>query len=87
MITIWKYRLDVIDEQTIEVPFEAKALSVQMQNAELCIWCLVKTDNKLVPMHIRIFGTGHPVVDVPDKSYVGTFQEGWFVGHVFAFRI
>jgi len=45
MKTIWKYELENISEQTIEIPHDSTLLDVQVQNGMPCIWALVDPDN------------------------------------------
>ena len=40
---IWKYPLEVTDEQTLMLPRSARALSVAAQNDTLTLWALVRT--------------------------------------------
>jgi hypothetical protein len=87
MLTIWKFELDVTDEQYIEMPNYSKVLSVQVQYDKPCIWVLVNTSEPKTFKLIRLFGTGQPINEtlIKDMSFVGTFQldGGEFVGHVF----
>lgn len=87
MKTIYKYPLEAIDYQEIEMPASAEILTVQTQRGTPCIWALVDTDNDPEERHIRILGTGHPVRSTKDKfrRYIGTFQlmAGNLVYHVF----
>lgn len=85
MRTIWKYPLEITDEQFIDVPLGSEPLSVQVQNDQLCIWVLVTNHNRPTKEQpIRIYGTGHPVESL-HRDYVGTVQTmgGALVWHVF----
>ena len=83
MRTIYKYQLDGI-RTTIDVPFGAKALTVQVLHNGPTLWMLVDTSNTLVSRTFVMCGTGY---DVPENigEYIGTFQEkgGLCVAHVF----
>lgn len=86
MKTIYKYPLEIKDEQIIDLPPNHTILSVQMQNDVLCLWALVEPSNYMTTeVKIRIYGTGHPVDE--EGEFLGTFQDermnGYFVGHVF----
>lgn len=74
MKTIWKYELQITDEQGVEMPFGAEILTVQEQFDKPCIWCLVDCDAKKALRKIRIVGTGHPIEPEFEGKYVGTFQ-------------
>ena len=87
MKTIWKYELDTVDNQLIEMPLSARILTVQTQNEKPCLWCLTYPN---IPKEvwkkreIIIHGTGHDVEAVPGE-YIGTYQllNGALVYHVF----
>lgn len=84
MQTIYKYPLEITDEQIIEMPAMSQILTVQMQNGVPCIWVMVEPieglpDRKAV---IEIFGTGHPI-SKGNREYIGTFQTEVLVFHVF----
>jgi len=78
MKQIWKFRLN----NTIQMPMDAKILTVQMQDGEPNIWAMVDTQNELESRTFTIVGTGNPFDDT-DTKYIGTFQEPPFVWHLF----
>lgn len=73
MKTIYKFTLDLVDSQTIQMPEGASVLSLQLQYGQPCLWALVDTDKPLTPRRFITRGTGHPV---PSEwvSYAGTYQ-------------
>lgn len=75
---IWKYKLT----SPIEMPLDAKILTIQMQGNEPHIWALVNPKNETETRKFVIIGTGHNFDDNTFK-YVNTYQEGPFVWHVF----
>jgi hypothetical protein len=86
MQTIYKYPLEMEDEQTLSLPMGAKILSVQTQRETPCIWALVDIGSNL-PFQDRVFilrGTGHPINE-SSLLYIGTFQleNGEFIFHLF----
>lgn len=83
MMTVYKYPIEIVDEQMIEMPENAHALSVQMQRDKLCIWALVNPERKNKKRRVRIVGTGNDASDV--FQYLGTVQmfNGNLVWHVF----
>jgi hypothetical protein len=85
MKTIYKYPLSVSDKQTIKMPVGAQILTVQVQESAPCIWALVESEKEDEDRYIEIFGTGRQIhVDMGiDRYYIGTFQQGPFVWHVF----
>lgn len=87
MKKIYKYTLEVEDEQQIEMPEDAEMLSVQIQNGSICVWAIVDTASH-VPVHLQKFyvrGTGHETKGVEDKIFLGTIQMqgGALIFHVF----
>lgn len=81
---IWKYPLELGDDQIIAMPDGAQILTVQMQGSKLCLWALVDPEPEL-PQRMRsieIIGTGNPFVEAP-RVYIATVQVPPFVWHVF----
>jgi hypothetical protein len=81
---IFKYPLQITDEQHIEIPGQPIFLSAQFQGDQLCLWALVFPDNPKVLHTFRIVGTGHPLPD--DMGFhIGTVQQPGMplVWHVF----
>ena len=71
--TIYKYPLVIDDEQTIDLPFEAKVIHVGYDPAgTLCVWAEVNPNNPPQPHVFYVRGTGHPF----------TGQEGQHIGSV-----
>jgi hypothetical protein len=80
---IWKYQVPQNRLFEIEMPAAAHILSVQMQQDKTCIWALV---NPLLTKEMRKFqmvGTGHEFDLFPTHRFIGTFQDGPFVFHLF----
>lgn len=84
MKTIYKFPFEVEDVIRIDMPEDAKILSLQMQNGVPCLWAEVQTANPFVTRTFQLFGTGHRV---PEKlgPFVGTFQThgGSLVFHLY----
>lgn len=86
MRKIYKYHLAIETYQEIEIPIDAKLLSVQMQHGNPMLWALV-WDFKDKPKEMRsiwIYGTGHEISENPGE-YISTFQMagGNLVFHAF----
>ena len=80
---IWKFPLEVTDDECLEMPFGARVLTIQTQNGKPCLWALVEPGSSPILRKFRIVGTGH---EFDGKGeYVGTFQlmGGALVFHVF----
>lgn len=84
---IYKYQLEVADEQTIKIPMNAELLSVQTQNEVPCLWALIDPNEVTENRWIEIFGTGNPVnCDFgKERRFLGTFQlmNGALIFHAF----
>ncbi len=86
MTKIFKYKLEITDIQTVEMPEGSVILCIQTQNEEPHIWALVNPNNMFKKDRtFLIYGTGHTVSTEPNVKYIGTFQLqiGSFVGHCF----
>lgn len=82
MKTIYKYPFDVVDSFNINVSKDAEVLTVQIQNGKPCIWVLTDPGSEPVPKSFQIYGAGLPT-NCENMKYIGTFQLGMFVGHLF----
>jgi hypothetical protein len=80
--TIWKFPLAVTQTQGISMPRHAEILCVQAQGVGACIWARVDPTFDKEQRQIVIHGTGHEFEEYPNR-YIGTFQSGAFVWHVF----
>lgn len=82
MPTIYKYRIQLIEQQFISIPKDAKILTFQYQDGEPTIWAEVDTAN--IPDRVRLFiiGTGHTMPHL-DLSYIGTAQNNGLVWHLY----
>jgi len=85
METIYKYNLEVIDRQIIQMPEQSEILTVQSQFNEPKLWVKVESDNKKIDYEIAMFGTGYPILDDYNGVYIGTIQldYGNYVYHCF----
>lgn len=82
MKTIHKYRLKIVDYQSIETHIGAEIISVGEQDGNLCVWAMVDTKKPSVEKKIWVIGTGNycaPSVE----GFVGTVAIGPHVWHVF----
>jgi len=86
MSTIFKYHLDIRDEQILYLPAGHKILSVHEQAGSLMLWAIVDPSiEETVPRVIHIRGTGHPMPKGEDVRFINTvlLLEGSLVFHVF----
>lgn len=86
MKTIWKFPIEMVDEQIISMPDGTQILCVQVQKQRICLWGLIENHNtKDEKRTIRVIGTGHPIPTSEELSYIGTIQHlsGDLIFHVF----
>ena len=86
MTAIWKYPLTNDSLQNVAMPRGAKIVACMMQGKTLALWAMVDPSAVLETHIISICGTGHEFEVDDIGEYVGTFQDGWYVGHVFDWR-
>ena len=84
MKTIYKYEIELVDNQSIEMPKGAEVLSVQVQNNKPCLWAIVETERPTERKLFKIAGTGNPFdTNLHRYKCIGTFQLNLFVWHLF----
>lgn len=82
-MVIYKYPINYKVVQTIELPIHSQILCLQLQLRKPFIW--VRIPNPEAPTIERTFellGTGEEI-DNTIRQYIGTWQEGSFVWHLF----
>ena len=85
MTKVYKFPLEISDEQKVSMPEDAKVLTVQVQKGKPCLCAECNPDKEPVLRTFLIRGTGHPIDDEIEKEYIGTIQmcEDSIVFHVF----
>lgn len=85
MNIIYKYPLEIIDRQQIELPAGSSILTVQVQNNKLWLWALVDPSAPPATRHIHLFGTGQPMSNAEHDHclYINTVQHSYAVWHFF----
>ena len=86
MDSIYKYELEVDDEQLLTLPANAAILTVQVVGNVPYLYAVVDLDTEETEeRHILTFGTGHQIEDDLKAHYVGSYQllDGKLVYHVF----
>lgn len=90
MARIFKYQLDSDKAEQqgdaaliVEMPKEAKILSVGVQHGTVCIWAEVDNTAKTEMREFTVIGTGYVVPE--DVKFLGTVQlhDGHIVLHVY----
>ena len=77
--TIWKFPL----QTTTPMPKGARLLAVQVQGGCPCVWAEVDPNAPLVGRRLANIGTGWDGALDEGLSYVGTYQIGPLVFHLY----
>jgi hypothetical protein len=84
---IWKFTLELIDDQEIEMPLGSIILSTALQHGRIQLWVMVDTQIRdKEKRQIAIVGTGHEMSSfTASGKFIGTAitETGHFVWHVF----
>lgn len=82
---IFKYKLDITDMQSLDLPIGSDILSVVNQDNTLVLYAFVNTDQPKEKRHIEIIGTGNPIDKdmVIYREFIGTVVMSGPVWHVF----
>jgi len=82
---VYKYPVEQNNEIVIEIPQYAEILTIQTQYGKPYIWALIDTRMPRVARRFILAGTGHPIQNKDELTYIGTFQleEGSLVFHLF----
>lgn len=85
MQTICKFPVKLKGIQEIEMPKDAKILTVQKQSNEPFIWAIVNSENEQEKRVFQIVGTGNPFEYDESKKHIGTFLTDFdsYVFHLF----
>lgn len=85
MKTIYKYPISIADEQESTLPFGAEVIRVGLDPQDVpCVWAIVDTEQLAAQLKtIFVIGTGQEVRD-DFFNYLGSFNQGPFVWHVFS---
>lgn len=82
MTRIYKYPLQISDEQMISMPRRSIIRFVGPQDGVLCLWAEVPADeDRFVGRTFYIHGTGHTIPQ--GRRYVGSAVMPPFVWHVY----
>lgn len=82
---IYKYILEVSEQQTLTIPRNSKLLLIAVQDGRICAWLEVQEEESLNPdfaWTVYIVGTGR---QVPHEAtqHIGTVQMGPYVWHLY----
>ena len=86
MRCVYKYPLELTDEQVVRLPEGARPLHVAPQGLTIMLWAMVVPEAEAKPRKVFIRGTGHELPrGAPLAPYVGTVHDAprQLVWHVF----
>lgn len=91
MNTVWKYKLENVDQQTIEIPLPARLLSVMEQDDDIVLYSVVDNDKDIptIRVDILIKGTGDFIENnIGLYTFLGTVKlygkEIWQVFYIYS---
>jgi hypothetical protein len=75
-LLIWKFKLDAIDQQEVEMPEGAEILTAQVMDGWICLWAKVDPDKEMVYRQIELIETGERVSRNcnDERKYIATVQ-------------
>lgn len=81
---VFKYELQVIDQQDIDLPVDAQILSVEEQHGLVMLWAVVKPSARMQRRTVYCIGTGR-MFHGEEVDHIGTVQiyNGQLVFHFF----
>ncbi len=83
MKTIYKYVIEVEDEQEVNLPLGAMVLSAAFQGKNLCMWVLADKDQDFsTNQTVYVHGTGHNIIE-ENSRFINTVFIDSLVFHVF----
>lgn len=82
---IYKYDIEIKDEQFISLPKFAEILTAQVQGSSIVLWAIVYPNNTVEKRVIEIYGTGHPFpsAGMGERKYISTVKKDELVWHIF----
>ena len=85
MKVIYKYRVQIEDTFTLELPRGSQILDVQTQDGHPCVWVLHDPTAPTCTVAFRLYGTGQLIDNLDGYRHVGSFQlkDGLLVFHLF----
>ena len=85
---IWKFPLEIVDEQFVDVPGDWIPQYAEKQGVAVCLWAVVEPEKPKSTKSVVIVGTGQPFDSslLETHQYVGSVQQmgGALVWHIYA---
>ena len=85
MRAIYKFELQTVGRQEINLPMGAVIISAQAQSGNICLWVELDTKAQTYKKAIHIYGTGHEIDDDLHLRFIDTVQlaNGALVFHIY----
>lgn len=82
---VWKFHVQVSDTAYVEMPEGGKIISARSTSnpSIIAVWAIVDPTAPVVPQPIYIRGTGHPLREAADATFIDTVVTKPLVWHVF----
>lgn len=81
---IFKYQLQIIQEQEIEMPAGAEILDIQLQNGKICLWAKIFDGSSKVNRVFEMILTGASIPIISQRRiHLKTIQLDGYVLHFF----
>lgn len=82
MRTVWKFPIQIVNEQRIKVPPVWNPVLVGVDpHGDLCIWAEVQAGEATKERIVNVHGTGHAIGD--NEVHLGSAVVGQYVWHVY----
>lgn len=87
-MTVYKYPLELKDEQTLTLPRGAKILCTKCVRGQLCLYALVDPAVEAEARKFAIVGTGYSLPDSDSAEYIDTvfYRTEQLVFHIFELK-
>lgn len=83
MQAVWKYPLEIEDQQIVAMPRGTEAHTVQALKCGLVLYAIGDTQAAMVDRRVFLRATGQPINFEAQVRYVGTAKTETTVWHVF----
>ena len=85
MKKIYKYKIELLDEQEILIPCYHRILCIKLRSGTPYIWVEVDDESPLQKVKFSLYGTGHSMSQYKTEQYVGTIllDEDKLVYHLY----
>ncbi len=83
MLNVFKTKLEITDEQKVQMQKGSSILKVARQGDDICVWYLCDPERELQDETFYVVGTGNQLPDTFPGAYIDSVIIPPFVWHVF----